>query len=445
MDMKGLVDGIFPQYKEALGRMIAIPSVLDNNGEKPFGKSIQEALEEVLKIADELGFTTYQDPQGLYGYAQVGEGEEMFGVLGHIDVVPAGEVKSWDTPPFELTEKDGFLIGRGTSDDKGPVLATMFTLKALLDAGYTLNQRVRFIFGTDEESLWRCMNAYVEKEELPTKGFTPDSAFPLIYAEKGLIEFHLESNEDSSVDLVADGALNAVPAVANTAYDEKVIKALDILNYPYAVEEDRIISQGVALHAKDADKGKNALVQLSKALEQAGQTNTMIKFINEKLSNPNGTLIYGEVEDEVSGKLMLNTATAAFNKDKQTVGIDIRFPVTYPVEKVKELLVEAAKPYDIEVKEYDYLRSVYIDKDSDYIQTLIKAYQEVTQDYTSEPITSGGATYARSMDNIVAYGALLPTSIKTEHQINERISIDGMKTAMCIYGNAFLNLVCNQK
>lgn len=441
MDLKQSVDTIFPQYQQALKRLVEIPSVLDENGAKPFGENIQKALEEVIAISEELGFRTFTDPEGYYGYAEIGDGEEMFGVLGHMDVVPQGDLSAWNSNPFELTERDGFLIGRGTSDDKGPTLAAMFALKLLLDEGYELNQRVRFIFGTDEESLWRCMKAYVAKEEIPSKGFTPDSSFPLIYAEKGLIEFTLTSHQVSNVDLVCDGALNAVPSTASTSYDEAVIEALQSLDYPYHIEGDRIISEGVAIHAKDADKGQNALVHLAEALHKAGKTNDLIKFIVEKLSNPNGTLIYGDVEDEVSGKLMLNVGTANFKENIQTVGIDIRFPVTYPVETVKEKLNKAAHQYEIVVELFDYLKSIYIDKDSDFIQSLMGAYQDITHDTVSEPITSGGATYARAMDNVVAFGALLPTGVKTEHQANERISIADMKVAMEVYAQAFRNIV----
>ncbi len=441
MDLRKKIDDIFADYQRDLGRLVSIPSVLEEGGDAPFGANIQRALEEVLKISEELGFRTFIDPNGYYGYAEIGDGPEMFGVLGHMDVVPAGDVKAWDSNPFELVEKDGFLVGRGSSDDKGPTLAAMYALKTLLNEGKELNQRVRFIFGTDEESLWRCMNAYVEKEELPTKGFTPDSGFPLIYAEKGLIEFMLYSHQMSDVRLEGGGALNAVPSQATTDYDANVAAALDELGYTYTVDGNDLTVEGMAIHAKDADKGKNAIVYLAEGLHKAGKTNDMIRFIVEKMSNPNGTLVFGEVEDEVSGKLMLNVGKVSFRENVQQIGIDIRFPVTYPVENVKELLTKDAHKYEIVVELYDYLKSIYVEKESDYIQSLMKAYQDVTGDTVSQPITSGGATYARAMDNVVAYGALLPTGLKTEHQVNERISIEDMKIAMHVYAQAFLNIV----
>ena len=64
-----------------------------------------------------------------------------------------GSWQDWDHDPFDPIEKDGMLYGRGTQDDKGPLLASLFAVKALMDAGVKFNKRVRFIFGTDEEIL----------------------------------------------------------------------------------------------------------------------------------------------------------------------------------------------------------------------------------------------------------------------------------------------------
>ena len=445
METKKVIDDLFPSYQEDLKELIAIPSVLDEEGQKPLGQPIQEALETALKIAENLGFKTTIDPEGYYGYAEIGEGEELFGVLGHIDVVPVGDLDNWNTDPFELTEKDGKLFGRGTSDDKGPMVASMYALKAILDEGYKLNQRVRFIFGTDEESLWRCMEAYTAKEELPSMGFTPDSSFPLNYAEKGLIEYYLHTKEESSIRLEGGGPLNAVPEQARVDYDEDVENALKELGYNYKHVEDDLVVYGKAVHAMVADQGENAVVYAAEALHKAGKRNNMIDFIVNVLANPNGEGIYGVVEDDVSGKLMLTVGNVKFTENSQKVGIDMRFPVSYSKEFIDENLKEVGKKHQVEVEDYDYLPSVYIERDSKLVKSLMKAYQEVTGDLESEPRLSGGATYARAMKNIVAFGPLLPEKEETEHQPNENLVIDDMKTAIEIYIEAFMNLVVEGK
>lgn len=441
MNIKALIDSSFAEYQENLARLIKHPSVLDETGQKPFGKAIQDALEEMIAIANDLGFKTFMDPSGYYGYAEVGQGEEMFGILGHLDVVPVGDLSKWDTEPFELVEKDGKLHGRGSADDKGPLLASMYSLKILLDQGMKLNQRVRFIFGTDEESLWRCMKAYVENEEVPTKGFTPDSGFPLTYAEKGLIEYTLHFEGTKDFTLVGGDALNAVPSSALISFDQKIVDALEELDYEHTVDDKGITVIGKAMHAKDADKGVNAIVRAAHALHTAGYKSPVLDFIKTYCLDPNGVLLYGEVADEVSGKLMLNVGTVKMNADTQEIGIDIRFPVTYPKEDVDKEMYDKGREMGLEVKEFDYLRSIYLEKDSDYIRTLMSAYQEVTGDTKTEPVSSGGATYARAMENIVAYGAKLVSAPSTEHQPNEYIIIEDMKVAMEVYARAYLALV----
>ena len=119
---------------------------------------------------------------------QVGQGDELLAILCHLDVVPARDLSNWETPPFEVTIKNDHLVGRGVQDDKGPSMAALFAVKALMDAGVSFTKRIRFIFGTDEETLWRCMNRYNQLEEVATIGFAPDSSFPLTSPEKGLLQ-----------------------------------------------------------------------------------------------------------------------------------------------------------------------------------------------------------------------------------------------------------------
>ena len=111
------------QFLNSLQTIISYPSVL-NEGENgtPFGQAIQDVLEKTLELARELGFQTYIDPEGYYGYAEIGQGEELLAVLCHLDVVPAGDLQDWQTPPFEATIVGDYLVGRGVQDDKDRLL-----------------------------------------------------------------------------------------------------------------------------------------------------------------------------------------------------------------------------------------------------------------------------------------------------------------------------------
>lgn len=429
----------FPMFIEDLNKLISIPSVLEeDNSTYPFGENIQKALETMLEICKNLGFRTYIDPEGYYGYAEIGEGEKLVGVLGHLDVVPAGDLSKWDNPPFEPIVKDGKYYGRGSQDDKGPTLAAIYSLKALLDCGFDLNYRARFIFGTDEENLWRDMPKYVEKEEMPTVGFTPDSKFPLIYAEKGLLQCKLTAKNESGMVFKGGDAFNSVPSSMTVERDEKLIETLKKLNYEFVEKDGKVEIVGKGVHAQIAEQGVNAINRYFHALTEMGVETKSGKFIVENLIGHNfAEPIFGEVKDEHSGELKFNVGKVEFTEENEILCIDMRIPVTSTKEFVVETLTKKAKEYGFEYAQHDYLKSIYVPLESDLIKTLMSAYQEVTGDMESQPIASGGATYARAMENCVAFGYVLPNGVKTEHQPNEYILLDDMKVAMKIYMTAF--------
>jgi len=167
------------EFYEALDGLMKIESVAtDGDAVYPFGEGSAKALDYMLALCDELGFRTKRC-SNLLGYAEIGEGDEMVGILAHLDVVPAGS--GWDYPPFALTrvtvDGENRLYGRGVCDDKGPAMMCVYAMKKLMDSGKKLNRRVRIIFGlTEERGEWIDMEYYVNHEELPTYGFTPDAA-----------------------------------------------------------------------------------------------------------------------------------------------------------------------------------------------------------------------------------------------------------------------------
>ncbi len=432
---------IFEDYIKYLGRLIQHESVIKDDGVGPFGSGIQGALKEVLAICEDLGYKTYLDPEGYYAYAEIGQGDSMFGVLAHLDVVPVGDVSQWKHDPFTLTQSEGKLFGRGASDDKGPIISTLMALKILLDKGYELNQRVRFIFGSDEESLWRCMSAYTEKEEIPSAGFTPDSVFPLTYAEKGLLNYHISIDEIDHYLIKGGDAYNSVPDRAVIQRSSDALETLKELNYRYSVEGDEIHVHGKSVHAMLADEGDNAIVKAAQVLYEMNDRNALIEFIVEQCSDPNGLPIFGPISDEISGKLMFNLAKT----DGHSIGIDIRYPVTCSKETVEDALKKVCSEYGLHLEEYDYLRAIHIDRELDFVKTLMDSYQSVSGDTKSQAIASGGATYARAMDNIVAFGASFPTSPKTAHQVDEYVLEADVKLAIEVYIEAFKRLVFKEK
>lgn len=439
---KRIKDDVKEQFLDSLQTIISYPSVL-NEGENgtPFGQAIQDVLEKTLELAQELGFQTYIDPEGYYGYAEIGQGEELLAVLCHLDVVPAGDLKDWQTPPFEATIVGDYIVGRGVQDDKGPSLATLYAVKSLLDEGVQFTKRIRFIFGTDEETLWRCMNRYNQIEEQADLGFAPDSSFPLTYAEKGLLQVKLRGPGWDDLPLQAGQALNVVPDKATYAGHriEELLPVLEQSGVQYSQTDHSVTVMGVSKHSKDAAEGVNAIVGLAESLSLI-QPHPALLFIADAVGeDATGAALFGEIKDEPSGDLSFNLATLVIDQEKSEIGIDIRIPVLADKEALVACLQEIAASYQLEYEEFDYLAPLYVPLDSPLVSSLMAVYQEETGDRTPA-MSSGGATFARTMGNCVAFGALFPGAEQTEHQANERAKIEDLYAAMEIYREAIQRL-----
>lgn len=432
-------------------RLVEIPSVIDESREgAPFGKNIQRALEEALEICGELGFRTYMDPRGYYGYAEIGEGKELFGILGHLDVVSAGDPKQWDSPPFKPEVRQGRVYGRGTQDDKGPMIAAIYGAKQLMDRGHKFSKRLRFIFGTDEETLWRGIEQYMEKEEVPDFGFTPDSVFPMIHGEKGLLQLYLRGEGSKDFSFAGGSNFNALADKAWVEVSkgkertekkrlEEVYQTLKKDQHSVNREGNRVVLYGKSAHAAKPEGGLNAINHLSKAIRDTGFENPCLKFITEKLGlSQYGEKLFGKLED-VSGPITINAGKLTINEKESEIALDVRIPVTAEKAGVEEAIRKGAEELGLTVTEHDYLESIYLPKDHLLIQSLGQVYHEVTGEDPT-PITSGGATYARAMPNCVAFGAVLPGRKKTEHQPNEHIIVEDFMKVTTIYLNAIKKL-----
>ena len=263
--------------------IIDIPSVFnDNDGSNtPFGKYTVEALEYILNLGKKFGFKT-KNIDNKCGYIEFGEGEKLLGIIGHLDVVPASKNDNWKFDPFKATIENNKIYGRGAIDDKGPVVATLYAMKAVSD-NYKLDKRVRLILGLNEENDWKCIERYKQTEEMPQISFSPDANFPCIYAEKTIesIILNQKYTKDSTLYIeeifTNNNAINVVPKFASAVLSFNNNKINNIqnvlnqiiskLNYNIILENIdnshiKLISNGVSAHAAHPELGVNALSKL---------------------------------------------------------------------------------------------------------------------------------------------------------------------------------------
>ena len=448
MPTRELLEQEYNKLKEELllnlGKIIACPSVYDASTiapHIPFGKGIDSCLDTTLKICDELGLKTFKDPSGYYGYAEIGEGKELVGVLCHLDVVPVDDGEEWYDSPFKLIQKDEQLIARGVADDKGPTMVALYALKALMNLNFTFSKRIRFIFGTDEERLWQCIYKYIENEEIPQQGITPDSSFPVIYAEKGLLQFTIEGSGEA-ITLKGGGAFNVVPSsiIYTGEKQEELAKELSRLNYAHTQNTDNITVQGKTAHAADVENGINPISRLMTALYNIGYHSPCVDFVAEYIKeSPYGEHLFGIIEDEDSGKLKTNLASVNIDEDNAVLSFDFRIPVNTNIEALVSKLEGITTPYGLRYRFYDSAPSLYIPKDSELIKNLCAIYHEVTGLDTT-PLAIGGATYSRAMQNFVSYGMLFPDSGHSSHQKNEYLRLRDIEPAFIIYSKALAYL-----
>ena len=244
-------------FLKDLNTLVSYESVRDESTKAenaPFGKNCRDVLDAMLDMAKRDGFET-KDIDGYAGVVEYGKGDETFGVLGHLDIVPLGE--GWTKDPLKVTLENGYIFGRGVMDDKGPALAGYYALKMIRDLNIPLKKRVMLITGCDEESGMECMNYYVDHAEVPQMGFVPDANFPVIYGEKGGLHVGLVSRDETVIKKLHAGSRpNIVIGKADVTVDVMSYQQEDLFKFYCATQgvkgSIKRSEEGVTLHIDGA-------------------------------------------------------------------------------------------------------------------------------------------------------------------------------------------------
>lgn len=463
MDFLKLIDGYKDEIIKTTQEIVKIKSVEEEplHG-MPFGEGPYKALEKTLDIAEDMGFNT-KNLEGYAGHVDFGEGEEVVGVLAHLDVVPEGE--GWTYGPYSGEIHDGKIYGRGTVDDKGPAVATLYAMKALKESGVELKRKIRLILGANEETGWGCMKHYFEHEKAPDMAFTPDAEFPVIHGEKGIIIFDLvyKLNNSSDCDIIlkdikGGNAPNMVPDSAEAILEVKDYNLLEEgfkryieeKNYPITLNkigtQVKVVAKGISAHGSTSEKGENAITYLMDYLGYVFNGECSIcRFIdvyNQRIAfKHHGEGIGCGFEDDISGKLNFNVGMIKLVEGKIVLTINIRYPIKTTSKEVYDGIRENLKDTNIElVVGTKDTKPLYVPKDDFLVEKLMNVYREFTGDIKSQPITIGGGTYARAMKNAVAFGPMFPGQVELAHQKDEYISIDHLINITKIYAMALYEL-----
>lgn len=442
-----------------LEKLIKIPSVRGEASEDmPFGAEPKKALDKMLEIASGYGFIT-NNIDNYAGEIDLNDKETKLAILGHLDVVPEDE--GWTVPPYEMTVKDGKVYGRGTSDDKGPVICALYALKAIKDLGIDLSYNARLIAGTSEETGSEDIGYYVTKRQMPPMTFTPDSSFPVTNVEKGRFSKAFTgkvsaTGEKTVIAFDAGLVVNAVPGKAKAEVKGFDFTALESLAETVGAETKvefrftqkgkvtEILAEGVSAHASLPENGNNALTALVKLIASLESDCAVVEAFRTigKLF-PHGKL-YGEglgvaMEDKVSGKLTLSLDILRYDGENIYAEFDTRVPLCATEENLAFRVRDVLKANGFVLSDTEMVAVHYVDENSDFIKKLLSAYEAFSGNKGyCEAI--GGGTYVHDIEGGVAFGAVMPDVDTNMHGIDEFMPIDDLITAAKIFTLAVIEI-----
>lgn len=426
----------------------------------PFGPGPVRALDKFLEIAERDGYPT-KNVDNYAGHFEFGEGDEVLGIFGHLDVVPAGS--GWNTDPYEPQIIDGKLFARGSSDDKGPTMACYYGLKIIKELGLPTSKKVRFIVGTDEESGWADMDYYFEHVGLPLPdfGFSPDAEFPIINGEKGNITAYLHfAGENSGAAKLHSftGGLreNMVPESATAIISGELAdldSKLAAFTAAYSLNADaetlengqvQVTVIGKSAHGSTPEEGVNGATYLAKFLSQFafdGAAKAYLDLAGQVLlEDHDGQKLGVAIYDEQMGALSMNAGVFKFDETSSdnTIALNFRYPKNTNPETLKaglgKLGVEA-----VSLSEHGHTPH-YCPIDDPMVATLLSVYEKHTGLKGHEQVIGGG-TFGRLLKRGVAYGAMFPGDVNTMHQANEFIEVEQLYRAAAIYAEAIYELI----
>ena len=435
-------------------RLVAVPSV-EGTPEPvaPFGAGPRAALDKALEIAAELGLETY-NAEGYIGWAQTGPiagGQKYLATITHTDVVPEGN--GWDADPYTVRVRDGWLLGRGVSDDKGPGILCLYALKYLKDSGIKLKYPVRALLGTNEETNMHDVDYYAAHYPMPAFCFTPDAEFPVCNGEKGGFNGEIVSPRlENGVILDFQGgvARNAVPdrAFCTVRVAPDAIECTEGVTKEAGENGATVLrGQGKSGHAAMPAGTVNAISLLVDCLlhnhigTEAEQA--YLRVLQKLHAATDGSAVGIAADDGLFDPLTIIGGTIGQEDGVIRQSFDCRYPTNTDPEKMTAALEQVCGT----AAHLENLTSrvpFYIAADSPAIQTLINTYNEVTGEQQT-PFTMGGGTYARHFPYAVSFGpehtdVAIPAFAGPMHGANEGAPFEKLIEALKIYILALLRL-----
>ncbi|MBR4550026.1 MAG: Sapep family Mn(2+)-dependent dipeptidase [Oscillospiraceae bacterium] len=447
-DIDRFVEENTESIKRDIARLVAINSVEgEPEPDAPFGRGPREVLDLGLQIARELGLEAV-DCAGRIGYAALGEGEDYLATITHLDVVPVAD--GWTGDPFVMRERDGWLLGRGVLDDKGPSVLCLYALKYLKEKNVPLRYPVRALLGANEETGMADVEYYLANYRAPLFCFSPDADFPLVNGEKGIYHGTLRARVplDRIVDIRGGVAPNAIPQKA-----EATVKAASLRSEGRVTAEPageglwKLTAEGVAGHASMPEGTVNAIGELVDYLLKnrvcTGEEERLLELLAALHRHTDGSGLGVQASDGLFKPLTIVGGVIGVEDGRLFQSLDSRYPTnTSGAQIAAGIQAKAGELAEVTVDRD--AKPFYMPLDNPAIQACINAYNEVTGE-NAEPFTIGGGTYARDFPNAVSFGPEhfdrpVPDFVGPIHGADEGACVAWLLEALKVYILALLSL-----
>ena len=449
------IEELLLQYKEemleTLQKWVRIPSVKGEAASgAPFGVEARKALDTAMADCEKFGLKT-EIFDGYAGHADLGEGStrDALAILAHLDVVPVGD--GWTKEPFGAERADGKIYGRGTSDAKGPAVAALYAMRAVKEAGIPLRRKVRLILGCDEECGSSDMAYYKKVTEMPRSGFSPDADYPVINIEKGgsHVQFDGELSKEGLqvLSMQVGERTNVVPGFASALVegDEETAKQAEEagkkLGFPVSTTLGNgaviIETTGVTGHAAFPEHGRNAIGQMLLVFKELGAQGALLEMADAIGMTCHGENLGIAMRDDISGHLTGSLDIIRIEHGHVMAVMDVRYPVLFHPDRMYELLNQ--RLHFLKATDAGTRPPHFVSDQTELVQELLEAYHEVTGG-EKKTIAIGGGTYAQSLEEGVAFGALFPGETEMAHQADEYITEESLFKSARIFARAIVRL-----
>ena len=325
-------------------------------------------------------------------------------------------------------------------------------MKAIVDAGIPLRRRCRLILGCDEECGMQDLEYYEQKIGLPAKGFSPDADFPLINTEKGIMQMKLDAPMDDArlLKIACGTRCNVVPGTATALlagdWREAAAEAFQVEDEDCQIEtalEDgntRLTVTGVPAHASTPEKGKNAAKMLLAVLHRLEIGGAPVALLDEAAGEGDEGVGLGIAgSDAVSGRLTINLGLLSAGEGKISVTFDCRYPVFFSDEAIGATVQKRLAPAGFVMEPQHASHPHHVPESSELVKKLMDVYNGITGEQ-ARPFAIGGGTYARHLQEGVAFGMLFQGEPELAHQADESIDLANFAKAARIYAYAIVAL-----